>query len=65
MCIRDSSPTGRTIMWTDPFPASPTRPPPRPIAENCWQGDAATADSTPANGALSTTFRSLAPCCSK
>eukprot|EP00969_Alexandrium_andersonii_P356425 15446520-Alexandrium_andersonii.AAC.1 len=52
---------GSTMRWTESLPASPMRPSPRPMVENCWQGDPATTSRMPPHGALSTTLRSLAP----
>eukprot|EP00969_Alexandrium_andersonii_P173583 7674087-Alexandrium_andersonii.AAC.1 len=58
---KSQSTAGSTMRWTEPRPASPTRPSPRPMVENCWQGDPATTSRMPPHGTLSTTFRSLAP----
>eukprot|EP00969_Alexandrium_andersonii_P185943 8215812-Alexandrium_andersonii.AAC.1 len=47
--------------WYDSRPASPRRPPPMPIVENCWQGDPPATSRRPPAGMLSTNLLRMAP----
>eukprot|EP00969_Alexandrium_andersonii_P100237 4421754-Alexandrium_andersonii.AAC.1 len=46
---------GNTKNWCESKPVSPTDPRPRPMVENCWQGEPPTMRRTPPGGTASRT----------
>eukprot|EP00969_Alexandrium_andersonii_P165477 7312601-Alexandrium_andersonii.AAC.1 len=57
-CLAIHATAGKTWKRHDSRPASPSRPRPRPMGENCWHGDPPTSNSTPPSGTDRRTWRS-------